>query len=1019
MRCPDAWLRALFLPATGSLLLPGRHSVCPDLRVLALGPKSSVVPALPAVPWDRTGFPIRIQVAATRPPCRRISCEPGGSASRKLPRPPAIVSSAAESLLLFWGKARPRADAPPGYPLYHPVGYHLLDVAAVVEAILDVRPQALQKASQLLRAPDADARRLLVTLAALHDLGKFAPAFQAKVPALWPNPLGPLQPERILPGHHTEDGLTLWSDSLAESLSERIWPGAETALSVLAPAVFGHHGRPAGARPQVLRQRFPAAAREAARQCADAMVCLLCPEAVRAVPLPPWHARVASWWVAGLMTTADWIGSGERWFPYTAPIPADADLETYWAHARAAAARAVLESGLVAPPTAPIRPFARLTGLDRSPTPVQNWAQAAPLPAGPCLVVIEDVTGAGKTEAAQVIVHRLMSNGRAAGAYWAMPTQATANAMYLRQAATLDQLYADGPDPKPSLVLAHASQRLHERFRASVLDGATDYGSEARDFAAERSADSEDAPGTVVCAAFLADDRRAALLADVGAGTIDQAILGVLPSRFNALRLFGLADKVLVVDEAHAYDAYMSVELQELLRFHATLGGCAIVLSATLSRAQRTALAHAWADGLRQGGWNAGRDSVLATEPLYSDAYPLATVASAEGAHEQPLATAPWSARSVAVRMVHELDDALAHAQRMSAAGAAVAWIRNTVDDCLNAAAQLRARGVRKVIIFHARFAQCDRQAREEEVLERFGKHARVEDRAGWVLVATQVVEQSLDLDFDVMLSDLAPIDLLIQRAGRLWRHAARDAERPAGCLRELVVLSPPADPDPPRDWMSGPFRGTAAVYRHIGVLWRTARLLTHVGRIETPQGLRSLIEGVYASDEVPDSLYSIVQEAEGAEAGNAATAQYATLKVGHGYDAAATPWLSELRVPTRLGEEQTAVRLARVLPHGELVPWAQARPEWRAWALSEVRIRSIRIPPGALPPPEHSAAAAAARSRWGRFEQDLPLLALSQVPEEPGVWRGCVQRPREGDWVQVRYSASQGFAFEPVRRGG
>src|SRR5690606_36223873 len=152
-------------------------------------------------------------------------------------------------------------------------------------------------------------------------------------------------------------------------------------------------------------------------------------------------------------------------------------------------------------------------------------------------------------EAAQMIVHRLMVAGRAAGAYWAMPTQATANAMYARQAAAVDLLFAAGAGPKPSLVLAHGQQRLHEGFRGTVLPGAGDL---ARAGTEAGGGSGDELPGTLECAAFLADDRRAALLADLGAGTVDQALLGVLPSRFNTVRLVGLADKVLVVDEAHA-----------------------------------------------------------------------------------------------------------------------------------------------------------------------------------------------------------------------------------------------------------------------------------------------------------------------------------------------------------------------------------------------------------------------------------------------------------------------------------
>ncbi|MBX6365075.1 MAG: CRISPR-associated endonuclease Cas3'' [Gemmatimonadetes bacterium] len=555
--------------------------------------------------------------------------------------------------LAFWGKARP--SEPPPAPRWHPVAYHLLDVAAVMQQLLRVRPLTLRRVAHLLSLSEEKALCLLTTLAALHDLGKFAPAFQSKAPELWPAALGPLDLGRILPGVHTEDGYVLWIHELADSVGERVWPGGGQVLEALASAIFGHHGRPVGARNPVFRQRFSHPARTAARQCADAVVELLCPEPITVPPPDTERARIASWYVAGLMTTADWVGSGPHWFRYTAPLADDASLARYWARAQAAAQRAVGEAGLAAPPVAGLRPFSDLTHIANDPTPLQRWAETARLPRGPCLVVIEDVTGAGKTEAAQMIVHRLLVEGRAAGAYWAMPTQATANAMYGRQARMIGALYADGAEPKPSLVLAHGQQRLHPAFRATVLPGAAVAAAGTSDEPGARSDGPDDLAGTVACTAFLADDSRAALLADVGAGTVDQAILGVLPSRFNTVRLVGLAEKVLVVDEAHAYDAYMGVELEALLRFQAALGGDAVVLSATLPAVRRAQLVQAWLDGVRDGGWDAGQ-GVRDGPSLQPGAYPLVTTVSPEGVREWPLAAAPWSRRSVPVRFVHTPD---------------------------------------------------------------------------------------------------------------------------------------------------------------------------------------------------------------------------------------------------------------------------------------------------------------------------------------------------------------------------
>jgi CRISPR-associated endonuclease/helicase Cas3 len=474
------------------------------------------------------------------------------------------------------------------------------------------------------------------------------------------------------------------------------------------------------------------------------------------------------------------------------------------------------------------------------------------------------------------------------------------------------------------------------------------------------------------------------------------------------MRLFGLADKVLVVDEAHAYDAYMGVEIQELLRFQAALGGSAVVLSATLSRKQRRSIAQAWADGVAGGGRLAAFGGGV---ELTSSEYPLATVVAAAGVAEQPLDAAGWSKRAVAVRLVHDVDRALEHVLDASRCGGAVAWVRNTVDDCLDAAARLRERGV-DALVFHARFAQGDRQAREMEVMQLFGKDAPAEARRGRVLVATQVIEQSLDLDFDAMVSDVAPIDLLVQRAGRLWRHQRRtDAGRPDGLATELVVLAPEPMDNPPSGWLGGEFKGTAYVYEDAGVLWRTVRVLAHVGRIETPEGLRALIERVYAPEEdTPASLLSAAQRAEGKQGAHAAAANYGVLKAPDGYHAGAVAWVSDVRMPTRLGESRTRVRLARARPDGGLEPWVRvAGPPWKSWALSEVSVSSYRVPSGSMPEERHADAVARLRAGWGRFEQDIPVVVLEQTAGS--LWSSTVLTPG-GKTRRIAYTAREGLGF-------
>ena len=334
------------------------------------------------------------------------------------------------------------------------------------------------------------------------------------------------------------------------------------------------------------------------------------------------RVKRASFAVAGIAVLADWIGSNQEWFPYFEPVR---DLGAYWNDARERAQRAVREAGVLpaaAAASGSLR-YGNLIGLQKAaPSPMQRWAEKVALPSGPTLFMIEDETGSGKTEAALMLAHRLIASGAADGLYVALPTMATANAMFDRLAGAHRHLFA--ADAQPSIALAHGARDMHEGFRAAMQRGGRDEDpysdtggrdeapysdTGARDEASETTA-------SAACAAWIADDRRRTFLADAGAGTIDQALLAILPSRHQSLRLLGLMHRVLILDEVHAYDAYMQREMERLLEFQAGLGGSAILLSATLPLSVRERLTDAFANGL---GKEVG-DASLSMD------YPTATV---------------------------------------------------------------------------------------------------------------------------------------------------------------------------------------------------------------------------------------------------------------------------------------------------------------------------------------------------------------------------------------------------------
>jgi CRISPR-associated endonuclease/helicase Cas3 len=827
----------------------------------------------------------------------------------------------------------------------HPLVAHALDVAAAAILLPQRRGLGLQG-------------RTIGFLVALHDIGKFSRPFQWQADAHWPTAALGSRPVTMRSGpKHDSLGYALLNGALSVLLDplfpprehgRRGWTNADR--KVLFRSLAGHHGRPPKEDDTVDVGVFCAACDHAAKDFIRAAFDVFRPEPL-ALPQTERQVHALGWQLAGLTTLADWIGSRQTWFPYERLERVQDPAEYFWDRALPRAAAAIAAAGLSEAQPARFTGMRRLFDLPQA-TPVQRWADTVPLPTdGPILAVIEDLTGSGKTEAAMVLAHRLIAAGRAGGLFFALPTMATANAMFGRLSDAYRRLFA--ADAHPSLALAHGRALLDPRFIAAIP-------AEADPFDTPRDEDPADEPAEAHCAAWLAQDGRRALLAQVGVGTIDQALLAVLPVRHAALRLQGLAGKILIIDEAHAFDAYMQREMLALLEFHAALGGSAVLLSATLPKALRERLVAAFRKGLL------GREPKQALTEM---AYPLATLATAADVTETPCDPRAGLPRRVAVTRLPDAAAAMQHILAAAQAGAAVAWVRNTVDAAIAGAEALRAQGC-EPLLFHARFAMADRVEIERAVLRRFGRDGT--GRAG-VVVATQVIEQSLDLDFDLLVTDLAPADLLIQRAGRLWRHE-RGTRPVAG--PELLIVSPEPTPDPPADWIRGPQPGTAAVYRDPALLWRSARAVFARGAIVTPDDMRPLIEEAFAG-EVPPALAREAEAAEGKARAAVEVARMNVLQFARPYDRSAGFWEPETRTPTRLEErERVTLRLA-VVREDRVVPYAEDPDIRRAWALSEVSVARSRI--AACPVPVGlEAAAAAAKADWGRWERESDRMVLA-----------------------------------------
>ena len=902
------------------------------------------------------------------------------------------------NLLRFWGKARP--SDPDRGPGWHPLVFHSLDVAAVGEALLAGRRGPGSGLPRLLGLPEDDAFPLVCFLLALHDIGKFARKFQAKAPCLYPECFGNDPAELSAHYDHGAGGLRLF-----RAAPEMFKLPSEAGVSVWEPlisAVTGHHGNPPepGSESGLagLRSDFGKAGINAAQDFIQQAHKLFdVPSRLPAMDRK--RARRASHALAGLAVLADWIGSNQDWFPYREP---NQDLTTYWSYARERAVCAVAAAGVLPAGASHRLEYDDLIGAGTAPSPMQEWARTVDLPAGPALFLIEDETGSGKTEAALMLAHRLMTSRRADGLYVALPTMATANAMFDRLAAAYRRLFS--AKDRPSIALAHGARDLHEGFRAAVMCG----GRIEKPYSEGDGSDAEsETTASAACAAWIADDRRRAFLADAGAGTIDQALLAVLPSRHQSLRLLGLMRRVLVLDEVHAYDAYMQREMERLLEFQAGLGGSAILLSATLPQSIRRRLTDSFAKGLGGEVQDAG---------LGMD-YPMATVCAADGRHCAKIAGRSGRARALPVRFLRSCDDALSEVERTADAGKAVLYIRNTVDDALDAHAALRDRGLAPDL-FHARFALVDRSAIEKRVVQRFGKRSTPADRAGQVLIATQVVEQSLDLDFDVLITDLAPVDLLIQRAGRLWRHDRPEREgQPT-----LVVVGPEPVAGADEEWFSRAFPRAAYVYKDHARLWLTARVLEDAGMIESPGALRALVESVYgegAEASIPDDLKGKFFDAEGRAGADRGLATVSALDFAKGYVRDGGAWESDVRTPTRLDEEpRVTLRLARVRD-GRVEPYAlAAAPEegWRAWRLSEVSVSARRVG-GEAVPPHRAEGARVAKADWTRYDSDKVLVVLDEAHTHDESLTGMAAAPdKHSGELLLKYDPRRGLTWEPLQ---
>ena len=522
--------------------------------------------------------------------------------------------------------------------------------------------------------------------------------------------------------------------------------------------------------------------------------------------------------LAGLCSVADWIGSSITNF--TTEIT---DLTIYYQQTLPRAKYALLESGMLNTLNG--------AGFDflfkpYKPRGIQTLLSDLPLKAG--LTIVESDTGSGKTEFALAYASMLIVKNLADGIVFGLPTQATANGLFDRIGAAATKLFPDS-----TLTLAHGKSKYL--------------------FPDENG--------------FLHQSNKRAFLGSMSVATVDQVLMGVLGIKHQFIRSFGTRKSVLILDEIHSFDAYMYALIDRVLKGQHQAFSSVILLSATLPLALKNKLLKPY------GG--------LGT----SIEYPLITHADIDGCTQEYAIKS--SANQLANKTVNlenwltedllptpeQQDVLLSHAQ----AGAVIGIICNTVADAQHLYSQLKILAKEQAVdidLFHARYTYADRARIESQVLETYGKKA---SRIGRILVATQVVEQSLDLDFDIMVSQIAPIEFLMQRMGRLWRHDRINTSLHSRSDRIKQPIFITLMPNQPVNRWSDHYQGSGFVYRNIRVLYRTEQYLKQREILTFPSCYRDAIEYVHAEQAYsgePVELANLYEKYQLEQDGSAYTAK-------------------------------------------------------------------------------------------------------------------------------------------------
>lgn len=715
---------------------------------------------------------------------------------------------------------------------------HLDDTAAVASALwTSWVPETIRRRIAVEIGDDRLAQRVVTWLGAVHDAGKASAAFQGKLPAFTPKLMDvgfnfpALTPDTLRLAPHGTVGMVEFREWLCQhGFNKRAAP-------LWANVVGGHHGTFPRMVAEVTALGMEAGLwADARRELFDRALLaadLSTDDLVRLGQLR--LSTTTQVLLTGFLIVCDWVASNADLMPY-------ADGRSSTDRAISAIARLNFPPAWLPMPTDDAeRLFARRFELppDSAVRPVQHRAVELAWQAAPAsLMIIEAPTGEGKTEAALAAAEVLAARSGSGGIFLALPTRATTDAMFSRVLTWLEHVLP--PGQKVSTTLAHGKAHLNEEFEALMHPGGV-----------VQAIDDDARPSSSGAAVhWWLRSRKKALLASFAVGTIDQVLALGLRARHLVLRHLGLAGKVVVLDEIHAADDYMAEYLVRALEWLGAASTPVITLSATLPPHRREELLAAYQRGLT--GSRIVDDQPPPNDVVraaHAEGYPLISIIGGDGVRSEP-AEPSGRTLTTTVSWLGRLSpqDIASDAVSRTADGGCLAVVLDTVDRAQQVFAQLRtALPDDESMLVHSRLLAVDRNDIESTLRRRLGPNPQGQRPHRLIVVATQVIEQSLDVDFDAMISDIAPMDLLIQRMGRVHRHRRDPSERPAALSEPTLCLTAIDDPTT-TDGAPVIDGGPLAVYGESALLRAAAVMRGHGPVIESPGHIAELVRTAYDS---------------------------------------------------------------------------------------------------------------------------------------------------------------------------